>query len=162
MVIVVMGVSGSGKTTVGRALANDVQAEFRDADDFHPTKNIEKMARGIPLTDEDRGPWLDALRTLIDERRTRPEILVLACSALTRRIRRRLGLGRGGVHVVHLEGSETLLEERMRERRPRHFMPPELLASQLALLERPEHALVLDAAQPVDRLVAEIRHTLSL
>lgn len=162
MVIVVMGVSGSGKTTVGRALANDVQAEFRDADDFHPTKNIEKMARGIPLTDEDRGPWLDALRTLIDERRTRPEILVLACSALTRRIRRRLGLGRDGVHVVHLEGSETLLEERMRERRPRHFMPPELLASQLALLERPEHALVLDAAQPVDRLVAEIRHTLSL
>jgi len=162
MVIVVMGASGSGKTTVGRALANAVQAEFRDADEFHTQDSIEKMARGVPLTDDDRAPWLDALRELIDERRTRPGTLVLACSALTRWIRRRLGLDRDGVHVVHLEGSETLLARRMRERRPRHFMPPELRASQLALLERPRRALVLDAAQPVDQLVAEIRHALSL
>lgn len=162
MVIVVMGVSGSGKTTVGRALAAAVGGQFVDADDYHPRENIEKMTRGIPLTDEDRAPWLDVLRELIDEWRTGPEILVLACSALTRWIRQRLGLDREGVRVVHLEGGEHLLAERMRARRAHHFMPPELLESQLALLERPQRALVVDAAQPVDRLVAEIRRALSL
>ena len=162
MVIVVMGVSGSGKTTVGQALAAAVGAEFRDADDYHPRENVEKMARGIPLTDEDRAPWLDVLRELIDEWRTGPGILVLACSALTRWTRQRLGLDREGIRIVHLDGDRALLADRMRERRPHHFMPPELLDSQLALLERPHRALVLDPAQPVGRLVAEIRRTLSL
>lgn len=157
MVIVVMGVSGSGKTTIGQALAAAIGGEFRDGDDYHPPENIAKMASGVPLTDDDRAPWLAALRRLIDERRAAPGVLVLACSALTRRIRQRLGLDRDGIRVVHLEGSETLLAERMRARRHRHFMPPELLPSQLELLERPENALIVDASQPVDRLVAEIR-----
>lgn len=160
MVIVVMGVSGSGKTTVGRALASAIGGEFRDADDYHPRQNIEKMSRGVPLTDEDRAPWLDVLRKLIDERRTADGVLVLACSALTRSIRERLGLGREGIRVVHLEGSEALLAARMRERK--HFMAPELLPSQLALLERPRSAIVLDAAQPVEQLVREIRAALGV
>ena len=160
MVIVVMGVSGSGKTTVGRALAMAVGGEFRDADDYHTAENIAKMARGMPLTDADRAPWLDVLRNLIDEWRCAEEILVLACSALTRWTRQRLGVDRDGVRVVHLDGSRALLDARMRERK--HFMPAELLESQLALLERPSGAVVLDAAQPVDRLVAEIRRALSI
>jgi gluconokinase len=155
MVIVIMGVSGSGKTTVGRSLALAVNGEFRDADDFHSPASIAKMARGIPLTDRDRDPWIATLRARIDEWRTAPHIVILACSALTTNIRRRLGLGREGVGLVHLEGDERLIEARMRARE--HFMPPELLASQLELLERPEDALVLDASQPLDALIAEIR-----
>src|SRR5690606_30920877 len=124
--------SGSGKTTVGRALAAAIGGLFRDADDYHPAQNIEKMARGIALTDEDRAPWLDVLRELIDEWRAAPDVLVLACSALTRPIRERLGVDREGVRLVHLDGSEALLAARMRERQ--HFMSPALLPSQLALL----------------------------
>ena len=160
MVIVVMGVSGSGKTTVGRALALAVGGEFRDGDDYHTPESIAKMARGIPLNDADRAPWLDVLRELIDEWRPRPEILVLACSALTRRIRERLRLDRDGIRVVHLEGTRALLDARMRARE--HFMPAELLESQLALLERPSAAIVLDAALPIATLVAEIRRSLSV
>jgi gluconokinase len=160
MVIVVMGVSGSGKTTVGRALALAVGGEFRDADDYHTPESIAKMARGMPLSDEDRAPWLDVLRELIDEWCGGREILVLACSALSRRIRQRLGVERDGVRVVHLEGTRALLDARMRERK--HFMPAELLESQLALLERPSGAVVLDAAQPIDTLIAEIRRSLSV
>jgi gluconokinase len=160
MVVVVMGVSGSGKTTVGRALAIAVDGEFRDADDYHTPESIAKMARGIPLTEEDRAPWLDVLRELIDEWRAGPAILVLACSALTRRIRQRLGFDLDGIRVVHLEGSSALLDARMRERK--HFMPAELLESQLALLERPTGALVLDAARPVAALVTDIRRAFSV
>jgi gluconokinase len=160
MVIVVMGVSGSGKTTVGRALALAIGGEFRDGDDYHTPESIAKMARGIPLTDDDRAPWLAVLRELVDEWRGGARILVLACSALTGRIRQRLGLERDGIRIVHLEGTRALLDARMRERK--HFMPAELLESQLALLERPSDAVVLDAAEDIDTLVGEIRRSLSV
>lgn len=160
MVIVVMGVSGSGKTTVGRALALAVGAEFHDADDDHPAQNVAKMARGIPLTDGDRAPWLDVLRGRIDRWLADSGLYVLACSALTRRIRARLGLDRDGIRVVHLEGDERVLDARMRGRE--HFMSPELLASQLGLLEPPDDAVVLDAARPVAELVDEIRRLLAV
>lgn len=155
-----MGVSGSGKTTVGQRLALDVRGTFRDADDYHPARNIEKMAQGVPLTHADRRPWIDRLRPVIDEGRRSAGVLVLACSALTRRIRRELGIAKDRVRLVYLEADAPLLEARLRARK--HFMPPELLSSQLELLEPPAHALVLDAARPVDELVAEIRRAFGL
>lgn len=155
-----MGVSGSGKTTVGRALAAAVGGEFRDADDHHPAENVAKMARGTALTDADRAPWIATLSGMIEEWRSSPRILVLACSALTARIRSGLGIGREGVRLVHLEGDARVIEARMRGRE--HFMRPELLESQLELLERPAGALVLDAERPVDDLVDEIRRALGL
>lgn len=160
MVIVVMGVTGSGKTTVGRALAEAVGADFHDADDDHPPQNVAKMARGVPLTDADRAPWLDVLRGRIDRRRTAPGHYVLACSALTRKIRERLGLARDGIRVVHLAGGRALLDARMRARD--HFMSPELLVSQLELLEPPDDAVVLDARRPVAELVDEVRRALAI
>lgn len=158
MLIVVMGVSGSGKTAVGSALADALNGSFHDADDYHPAENIAKMARGVPLSEQDRRPWIDALRPEIERWRRSPGIVVLACSALTERIRNDFGLRESGVSIVHLEANRPLLKARLRSRR--HFMAPELLASQLELLERPTQALVLDAARPIDTLVAEIRKAL--
>jgi len=160
VVIIVMGVSGSGKTTVGRALAHAVDGEFHDADDFHPPANVDKMRRGIPLSDSDRDPWARTLGKAIGEWLKRPGVTVLACSALTSRIRQALGADRDGVHTVLLHGDEALIAYRMRQRR--HFMAPDLLESQLALLEPPVDALVLDVARPVDELVAEIRGALGV
>lgn len=160
MLIVVTGVSGSGKTTVGRALAEAVSGTFHDADDYHSANNIGKMARGVPLSEKDRRPWIDALRPEIERWRRSQDIVVLACSALTERIRNDFGLRANGVRIVHLEGERNLLEARMRSRR--HFMAPELLASQLQLLERPAQALVLDAARPIHALVSEIRRALQV
>jgi gluconokinase len=159
-VIVVMGISGSGKTTVGRALAEATGATFFDADDFHPAANVEKMRRGEPLTEVDRGPWLRALRALIDEWLPPGRVAVLACSALTARSRALLGVGRAGVKLVFLNGPSELILERMRKRR--HFMPPALLDSQLATLEPPATALELDVRRPVDELVDEIREVWDL
>ena len=160
VVIIVMGVSGSGKTTVGRALAHAVNGDFQDADDFHSPANVDKMRRGIPLSASDREPWAQSLRNAIDEWLKRPGVTVLACSALTSRIRRALGVHRDGVHTVLLHGDEDLIAYRMRQRK--HFMPSDLLESQLALLEPPSDALVLDVAKPVDELVGEIRRGLGV
>lgn len=152
-VVVVMGVSGSGKTTVGRALARKIGAEFHDADDYHPPANVDKMRSGVPLTEADRKPWLECLRGEIDGWLERQTAAVLACSALTARSRAILGTSRDGVRLVFLQGSRDLLLERMRSRE--HFMPPALLDSQLATLEPPstDEALTLDAALPVATLV---------
>lgn len=160
IVIVLMGVSGSGKTTVGRALAHAVGGRFFDADDFHSAANVERMRRGRPLTDEDRGPWLAALRAAVDEWLDTPGVAVLACSALTARSRRSLGIERDGIRLVHLQGPAELIESRMRQRE--HFMRPELLASQLATLELPADALELDVSGPVDELVDRIRSEFGL
>ena len=159
-VIVLMGVSGTGKTTVGRALADALDARFIDADDLHSAANIDKMRRGIPLADPDREPWLGTLRDTIDRALAQPGVTVLACSALTAHARQRLGIERERVRLVFLRGSTELIELRMRGRD--HFMRPELLGSQLAALEPPADALELDISAPVEALVARIRSELGL
>ena len=135
-VVVVMGVSGIGKTVVGRALAERLGWTFRDADTFHPPENVERMSRGIALTDTERWPWLDALADVITVTLAGDGGLVLACSALARRYRDRMGLGRDGIRLVSLDGPPELIRARIEARRD-HFMPASLLDSQLAALERP-------------------------
>lgn len=136
-VVVVMGVSGSGKTVVGRELAALLGWSFRDADDVHPPANVERMSRGIPLTDDDRAPWLDRLRDLVGAALASGGApTVLACSALARRYRERMGLGRAGVRLVFLDGPADVIRARIAARRD-HFMPASLLESQLAALEPP-------------------------
>ncbi|MEO1237653.1 MAG: gluconokinase [Planctomycetota bacterium] len=155
---IVMGVSGSGKSTVGRALAERLAADFFDADDFHPPANVEKMRRGQPLEDADRGPWLEALNGLLRERTG----VVLACSALKRAYRERLRAGvTPGLRFLHLDADFETLRRRMAERD--HFMPVSLLRSQLDTLETPgpDEALVLPADRPVDQLVDAAVATLS-
>lgn len=160
-VVVVMGVSGSGKTTVGRALAARIGAEFHDADEYHPRANVDKMRSGVPLTEADRKPWLERLRREIDAWLAADTAAVLACSALTARSRAILGTRRDGVRLVFLQGPRDLILERMRARE--HFMPPALLDSQFATLEPPtaDEALTLDAALPVATLVAQAEAALS-
>lgn len=161
--VVVMGVAGSGKSTVGTALAQRLGWRFVDADDHHPSANVDKMRRGIPLDDDDRGPWLAALNDLLRTQQASGPAgagaggVVLACSALTRAYRERLTAGIEDVAVVHLRGSPELLATRLRSR-PGHFMPADLLASQLATLEEPlaDDALCLDAGRPVAALVQQI------
>jgi gluconokinase len=160
MVILIMGVSGSGKSTVGRALARAVKGHYADADDYHPAANIAKMRGGDPLTDEDREAWLRALRSSIDAWLLENDTVVLACSALTERIRGVLGADRDGVRVVYLNGSKELIDARMRARD--HFMPAALLDSQFALLEPPERALDLDISQTPEELVTRIVSDLKL
>jgi gluconokinase len=155
LIIIIMGVSGSGKTTVGRALAKATNAVFFDADDYHPVSNVDKMARGQPLTDLERQPWLQSLRALVEAWTEPEELAVLACSALSERSRERLHVGEAGVGLVFLAGPEETIEARMRGRE--HFMPPELLPSQLAALDPPRQALELDVRRPVEELVAQIR-----
>jgi carbohydrate kinase (thermoresistant glucokinase family) len=156
LIVVVMGVSGCGKSTVGRQLAQALPATFLDADDFHPPANVERMRAGIALTDAERAPWLDALAARLMQARARDEAVVLACSALKRSYRDALRRGAPQLTLVHLTGSPALLAERITAR-PGHYMPPSLLASQLATLEVPapdEHALTLDVALPTAALVA--------
>ncbi|MGE5813653.1 MAG: gluconokinase [Acidobacteriota bacterium] len=153
MVAIVMGVSGSGKTTIGRALARAAGGRFHDADDFHSDVNIAKMRGGTPLSELDREPWLRTLRECIDRWLEEPGLTVLACSALTRRSRVLLGAGRPGVRLVFLRAPKAAIEARMRGRD--HFMPPSLLQSQFDALEPPDDALVLDATAPPEILVEQ-------
>jgi gluconokinase len=158
-VIVIMGVAGCGKTVVGKLLAEQLSYEFFDADTFHSPENVAIMRQGIPLDDEKRGPWLDTLAGLIDAAIADRRGIVLACSALKRHYRTRLGVGKPHVRLVHLDGPETLLRERI-EQRTGHFMPASQLASQCALLERPtvdEAAIIIDIAPPPDTIVRGIR-----
>jgi gluconokinase len=160
LVIVLMGVSGAGKTTVGQLLASQLGWQCVDGDDFHPAANVEKMRHGIPLTDADRTPWLEILRTLIAGWITAGTNAVLACSALKRTYRERLRVA-PEVKVVYLRGTPQLLRQRLHARSG-HFMTERMLASQLETLEEPEHALVVDVDRSPAEIVAEIRAKLAL
>lgn len=138
--VVVMGVSGCGKTTVGRALAEKLNATFLDADDFHPVANVEKMRAGTPLNDEDRTPWLATLNRELRERSLCGEGVVLACSALKLRYRDAIGDELPHVNWIFLDGSIEVIAARMRTRAD-HYMPESLLRSQFEALERPENAI---------------------
>lgn len=153
--VVVMGVTATGKTTVGRALADALGGVFVEGDTFHPPANIEKMSAGIPLDDDDRRPWLRALATEIARLDAAGEVSVTACSALRRVYRDWLREGYAGLFFVHLDATYDVLLDRMRRRT--HFMPPSLLRSQLDTLEplEPgERGAVIDDTQPVDAVVA--------
>ncbi|MBK7859145.1 MAG: gluconokinase [Archangiaceae bacterium] len=151
-VILVTGVSGVGKTTIGAALAQAIGARFEDADAYHPPQNVEKMKRGQPLDDADRAPWLAALEAQVRAWLAAPDTVVLACSALKERYRAQLTVDPEQVRVVYLTASRALLEQRLLARRG-HFFDPALLPSQLAAVEEPSGALVVDASQPVAAVV---------
>ena len=150
--IIVMGVSGCGKTTVGRALAVRLNATFLDADDFHPEENVAKMRAGTPLNDEDRAPWLAALNHELRTRSVGGEQVVLACSALKKNYRTAIGTGLPQVHWIFLDGSFELIAARLRQR-PNHYMPESLLSSQLDALERPEDAITISIELSPDEQV---------
>ncbi len=156
MVIVLMGVAGSGKTTVGRQLAEQLGWPFADADEFHPPENIARMAAGLPLDDADRAPWLAAIRAQIDRHLAAGVSAVVTCSALKQRYREQIRSDPARVRLVYLTGAPELLAARLHQRSG-HFMKPDMLASQLAALEPPTDALTLDVAAAPAKLVAAIR-----
>lgn len=162
-VVIIMGVAGSGKTTLGTALAGALGWRFVEADDHQPAANVAKMARGEPLNDDDRWPWLDELRGIIEAALAGGGTLVMACSALKGSYRQRLaGAEAGGrVRFVHLAGPPSLFRTRLAERH-RHFMKAAMLESQLATLEAPADALIIDAALPPPEQVEQIRSALGL
>ena len=154
MIIIVWGVAGSGKTTIGKALAVGMSCPYFDADDFHPAANIKKMASGQPLTDVDRLPWLKQLREIVDAHDGRKRA-VLACSALTASYRSILGFGLPHVRSVLLDGSKTIVASRLLARTD-HFMPAALLDSQFELLDRKHDGLTLSIEQAPEDLVQAI------
>jgi gluconokinase len=152
--MVLIGVAGSGKTTVGKLLAARLHWPFADADDFHPAANIEKMRSGVPLTDTDRQPWLDRLRSLVESWITSGSNGVLACSALKQAYRDRLQVSTD-VRFVYLKMEKELLRQRLQER-PGHYMKAVMLESQLAALEEPAEALSVDGSRRPEEIVDEI------
>jgi gluconokinase len=159
MLIVLMGVSGSGKTTVGKLLAAQLGWPFYDADDFHPPANVAKMRAGVPLTDADRVPWLDALQRMLSGLAEQGRSAILACSALRQAYRARLSEGLPDVRIVYLRGDRALLERRLAGRSD-HYMPAALLQSQLDTLEEPRDALVIDVDAPPEAIAERIRRGL--
>lgn len=146
MIVIVTGVSGSGKTTIGKLLAQRLGAHFLDADDFHSEGNVKKMRGGIALDDIDRAPWLDLLNRELRTHEARGNAVVLACSALKQSYRERLLQGLRDAHVVYLRGSKALLASRLASRSG-HYMPPSLLDSQLETLEEPQGAITVDVSR---------------
>jgi gluconokinase len=157
-----MGVSGSGKSTVGKILAEELGWTFVEADEFHSAANVAKMRSGTPLTDADRRPWLDALRERIDRACTEGENVVLACSALKHSYQDYLERDDPAcVYYVYLHGSEELIRKRLADRKG-HFMNPRLLQSQFETLEPPADAVRIDVSPPPEEIAAEIRRKLGL
>lgn len=153
--IVVMGVCGTGKSTIGRGLAESLNCPYADADDYHPEANVEKMRAGIALNDDDRAPWLDTLRGMMEAHLVAGRSIVLACSALREEYRQRLQPANHSLQFVYLHGDRDLLAKRMAARTD-HYMPPELLDSQLATLEvpAPANALWCDVASTPGEILA--------
>lgn len=163
VVLIVMGVSGSGKSTIAEALADRLGAEFADGDAFHPAANVEKMRAGIPLTDADRGPWLAAIAAWIGARLAAGRSGVVACSALRRAYRRVLVAGRADVELVYLHGGRDLIAARIGGRRG-HYMPASLLDSQFATLEEPgpdERPIVAEIDADPDAITEAVMATLA-
>jgi gluconokinase len=153
LILIIIGVVGAGKTTVGTLLARKLGWQFADADDFHPEANKKKISRGIPLDDDDRAPWLSALRHSILKWTGENQNVVLACSALKRSYRDELRAD--GVHFVYLEGSPALIQRRLARRRG-HFANGSILESQFADLEEPSHAIVVKIDRQPDEIAEEI------
>jgi gluconokinase len=158
MILILMGVSGSGKTRVGRLLAAELGWPFYEGDEFHPPANIAKMSQGVPLNDDDRAPWLARLGAAMDELIVAGRSAIFTCSALKKEYRDTLRQGRPAVRLVYLKGSFAMIQERLAERSG-HYMPASLLASQFQALEEPagEGVLAVDAALEPAEIVARIR-----
>jgi gluconokinase len=161
VVLIFMGVAGSGKTTIAKLFAEKSGAIFFEGDDFHPPANVAKMRAGIPLTDDDRVAWLQTLRKIITRALQENKLTALTCSALKAKYREELAANDPRVQFVHLTGAPELIEERLKNRRG-HFMPPTLLASQFAILESPTDALVFDSAMSPEKIVAKLLQTLDI
>jgi gluconokinase len=162
--LIVMGVSGSGKTTIGERLAARISWRYEDADTFHPASNVAKMSAGQPLTDEDRWPWLKAIAAEIDRVCTAGERVVIGCSALRRVYRDVLVHGRTDIRIIYLKGTQALVADRLGQRKG-HFMPSVLLTSQFNTLEPPtddEHALTVSIDGSVEAIVDDILRQLAL
>ena len=160
MIMVLMGVTGSGKSTVGKLLARQLGWQFFEGDDFHSPANIEKLRRGEPLNDADRGPWLEAIREVIRAAIDRGENAVIACSALKQSYRKLLQI-REQVSFVYLKASMALVKDRLKNR-VGHFMNPDLVQSQFDTLEAPEDALQIDAGSTPAEIVQVIRNRLAV
>jgi len=163
VVVAVMGVSGSGKTTVAVALAEHFGWQYREGDELHPAANIEKMRRGIPLTDEDRWPWLKLVAGWIDDQLATGRSGIITCSMLRRSYRDLVIDARAAVKLLYLRGSKAVIAERL-ARRKGHFMPPSLLDSQFTTLEEPgadEHPLIVDVDGPVEETLGSARRVLT-
>jgi gluconokinase len=161
VVLIFMGVTGSGKTSVAKLFAEKAGAVFYEGDEFHPPENVAKMRAGIPLTDADRKKWLQTLKKIIVRALAKKEFSALTCSALKKKYRDQLSEGDPRVKFVHLTGPRTLIAERLKDRRG-HFMPPALLASQFAILEPPSDALTFSCKKSPAKIVAELIHVLRI
>lgn len=161
MIVIVMGVSGAGKTAVGKRLAGALGWDFIEGDDYHLPESVAKMQRGVPLTDEDRLPWLDALRDVIENYRTEGRSAVIACSALKQHYRQRLQRGDDDVHFIYLKGPFDLIRKRLQARRD-HFFDADLLQSQFDALEEPDGVPAIDVSPGLDDIVRRIRDVLEV
>lgn len=156
MVIILMGVSGSGKTTIGRLLADNLGWTFYDGDDYHPPSNIENLKKGIALTDAERWPWLATLKKIIENSIAKKEHTIIACSALRRSYREYLAGYSESVRFVYLKGEYDLVRQRL-NRRKGHFMDENLLLSQFETMEEPQDAFIINISQPPETIVYKIK-----